>query len=152
VKAFVPRLAGALVAIGAAVLAIAAAPTEDPNDRGAYAFVPAADAAACAIACAQDSICLAWSYKASEFVGCSLKAVVPLPVEDSEIVSGIADRAAAFLALTQPAAPQAAPARPKPAARPVPARIAPSTPAPRPYQQTAAAAPSPRDEELLGAP
>jgi PAN domain len=101
--------------IGALMGAIAAAPTENGMDRpgGVYSYIPTDDAAACAIACAQDKICLAWSFKATEFVGCALKAIVPPLSADSQIESGIAPRASEFLALTSLSRP--APAESKPA-------------------------------------
>lgn len=117
----------------AAFGAIAAAPTENGMDRpgGVYSYISTEDAAACAVACAQDKICLAWSFKATEFVGCSLKAIVPPQSADAQIESGIAPRASEFLSLTSlsrpaPVAPQPAPIAPPEKPRPVAAE----TPAP----------------------
>lgn len=107
-------------AVIAAFGAIAAAPTENGMDRpgGVYSYIPTNDAAACAIACAQDKICLAWSFKATEFVGCALKAIVPPMSADAQIESGIAPRASEFLSLTSLSRP--APAESKPAPPPAP--------------------------------
>jgi hypothetical protein len=116
-----PALGAAFVALGA----IAAAPTENSTDRpsGVYAYVPANDAAGCAIACAQDTICLAWSFKATEFVGCALKAVVPTDAADATGQSGIAARASQFISLTTLRKPDAAP-QSMPAPPPQPAQTA----------------------------
>jgi hypothetical protein len=120
-------------AVMAAFGAIAAAPTENGMDRpgGVYSYIPAQDAAACAVACAQDKICLAWSFTATEFVGCALKAIVPPPSSGGQIESGIAPRASEFLSLTslsQPApqteskpAPPPPPEKPRPMAEAAPA-------------------------------
>lgn len=146
---FSSRLALAAATVTAAAGAIAAGPPETGFDRpgGVYSNVPAKDPAACAIACAQDRICMAWTFRATEFVGCSLKAVVPGAVPDHQAVSGIADRAAEFLPLVSiappaPASVEAAPPAPvanlaaaKPQSSP-PAKVAPKEDAP----------------ELLGAP
>jgi hypothetical protein len=113
-------ISGKLPAVGAilaAIGAIAAAPTENNASRatGAYAYIPAQDAASCAIACAQDNICLAWSFKATELVGCALKAIVP-PADSGDALgeSGIAPRAEQFLSLTTLRRPEAPPPDPSP--------------------------------------
>jgi hypothetical protein len=112
-------------AVVAAFGAIAAAPTENGMDRpgGVYSYIPTDDAAACAVACAQDKICLAWSFKATEFVGCALKAIVPPMAADPQIQSGIAPRASEFLSLTslsRPTPPDSNPAPTPPPEKPRP--------------------------------
>jgi hypothetical protein len=146
-SSFLSRTATLGAALTAGLAAMAAGPTESGTDRpgGVYAYVPAEDAAGCAIACAQDQICLAWSFKATEYVGCSLKAIVPASTADPEIQSGVAPRAAAFLALTslsQPAMSAPASAAPKPA----PKAAAPRVPAIPPSAPSA-----PLEPSLLGA-
>ncbi len=42
---------------------------------------------------------MSWSFRTTEYVGCSLKAVVPARVVDANVVSGVAERAAEFLSL-----------------------------------------------------
>lgn len=144
---FSSRLALAAATVTAAAGAIAAGPPETGFDRpgGVYSNVPAKDPAACAIACAQDRICMAWTFRATEFVGCSLKAVVPGAVPDHQAVSGVADRASEFLPLVSivPPAPASADAAP-----PAPAA---NLAAAKPQSSPPAAA---KDEpsELLGAP
>jgi PAN domain len=112
---FSSRLATIFATGAAAAGAIAAGPPENGFDRpgGVYSNVPADDAAACAIACAQDKICMSWSFRTTDYVGCSLKAVVPARVADATAISGVADRAADFLSLVaiDPPAPVAAPAQ-----------------------------------------
>lgn len=147
------RLALAAATATAAAGAIAAGPPETGFDRpgGVYSNVPAKDPAACAIACAQDRICMSWSFRATEFVGCSLKAVVPAAVPDKLAVSGVADRAGDFLSLVSVAPPQPAPA--SEAASPAPvANLAAMSKADPPAQT--ATAPEAQDSapELLGAP
>jgi hypothetical protein len=144
---FSSRLALAAATVTAAAGAIAAGPPETGFDRpgGVYSNVPAKDPAACAIACAQDRICMSWTFRATEFVGCSLKAVVPGAVPDHQAVSGIADRAAEFLPLVSIAPP--APASVE-AAPPAPAaNLAAAKP-----QSSPPAASKDEASELLGAP
>ncbi|MGE3302985.1 MAG: PAN domain-containing protein [Hyphomonadaceae bacterium] len=156
-----PSLLVRLFAACAALAGAAAGPIESGVDRpgGEYAFVPASDATACAAACANDQLCLAWTYRVHEFVGCELKAVVPRQISDADAASGVADRAATFLALTTPPSP--AERSPAPSAD---TRMAAEEPAPPPPSAPvasrvfAAADPAARagagskDEDLLGGP
>jgi hypothetical protein len=96
---------GAIV-LGAVVTAAAA--TETPR-AGAYASLTTADAAACARACADDGICMAWSFHREN--QCELSAVVLAPSTQA-LATGFAQRAPAYL---RPRAPivGAAPATPR---------------------------------------
>lgn len=145
---FSSRLALAAATVTAAAGAIAAGPPETGYDRpgGAYANVPAKDAAECAVICAQDRICMSWTFRVTEYVGCSLKAVVPGAVADKQAISGVADRASDFLSLVSiapPALAEPAPAAAAAASPPAASALA----ATEPPAPAADAAP-----ELLGAP
>ena len=145
-----------LAALGALVVFAAAGPLESGVDRpgGEYAFLPTADAAACAAACAQDQMCLSWSFQVHEFVGCYLKAVVPTRESDLDSVSGVSERAKSFLALTRPASgPKPAPPAPAPPViAPAPREYEPAAVAPRAYAAASASALGGREEDLLGGP
>lgn len=61
---------------------------------GTYATVSVDDAQACAHACSEDSLCMAWTYRSSG--ACELKAVVTRAVPTPEAVSGLSRRAPGF--------------------------------------------------------
>jgi hypothetical protein len=61
---------------------------------GAFATIEAASAAACERACADDALCMAWSFEAN---ACDLKAIVPAALEHEGIISGISTRAPASM-------------------------------------------------------
>jgi hypothetical protein len=106
------------VALIACLAGIAASPTESsPSRGGVYADLPAQDAAECAIACAQDQICLSWRFEATELVGCALSAIVPSAASTDDD-SGVADRAKPFLALLSPTDKRLEPRRTQPSAKP----------------------------------
>ena len=80
---------------------------------GAYASLPARDAAACARLCADDSLCIAWSFQATNT--CDLRATAPAAPEG--IANGLSRRAPGELRQSHPAealaaAPIAGPAMP----------------------------------------
>ena len=72
---------------------------------GSYATVEAETAAACERHCADDTLCMAWSFHAN---ACELKAIVPAAVTETGVISGVSVRAPASMrALVLPApAPQ----------------------------------------------
>ena len=83
-----------LFAIAAVAVVSAAAATETPRAPGAYASLTAADPAACARACADDGICMAWGfYRENQ---CQLSAVVTAPGAPA-LAAGFASRAPAIL-------------------------------------------------------
>jgi hypothetical protein len=143
---FSSRLALTAATVTAAAATIAAGPPETGFDRpgGVYSNVATKDAAACAIACAQDRICMSWTFRITEYVGCSLKAVVPPAIADRDAVSGVDDRAGDFLSLVSNAPLPAPPSAEPP---PSPTAFATSEPPPKPPE-----APSEPKAELLGAP
>ncbi len=79
-------------ALSFAVVVSAAAASEAP---GIYVSLTAASAAACARACAEDSICMAWSFHAHN--QCRLRATVPGQADAQAVAAGFASRAPTFL-------------------------------------------------------
>ncbi|WP_395645335.1 PAN domain-containing protein [Terricaulis sp.] len=70
----------------------------------AYMSSPAADSDACARRCADDGLCMAWTFQANR--ACDLHANVAAPVQAAGAYSGLSQRAPAFaqaLALAPPA-------------------------------------------------
>ncbi|MCX7359803.1 MAG: PAN/Apple domain-containing protein [Alphaproteobacteria bacterium] len=57
---------------------------------GSYATVEADTAVACERLCADDTLCMAWSYQANS---CELKAIVPAATERQGVTSGVSLRA-----------------------------------------------------------
>lgn len=85
--------------------AIAAAPA---GASGAYTQVLTSDAPACARACADDGICMAWTFRNGG--ACELTAIAPSQAPGGTLAFGLSPRAPAFAqmrALTQVAAAQA---------------------------------------------
>lgn len=101
--------------------AIAAAPA---GAAGAYSRLAARDAAACARACAEDGICMAWTYRADG--ACELAAIVPATAPADAAGFGLAARAPAFAQMRPlpavPAAQTVAAPAPQPLAASAPAR------------------------------
>lgn len=60
----------------------------------AYMSTPAADSEACARRCAEDGLCMAWTFQTSN--ACELHANVSAPVEAAGAYSGLSVRAPAF--------------------------------------------------------
>jgi hypothetical protein len=86
--------------------------------RGAFATQEAADVSACQHLCAEDALCMAWTFR--ETGVCELRAVVPPDAPGPGSISGVSARAPATMrrpmAVTQP------PAQPK--TQPAPAALA----------------------------
>jgi hypothetical protein len=70
---------------------------------GVFSIVQSEDAASCERSCADDGLCMAWSYRDG---ACELKAVVPAPITQFGTVSGISARAPASLRTATPRAPE----------------------------------------------
>jgi hypothetical protein len=87
-----------ICAIGLAAIVTAAAASEAP--RGAYVSLTTSNAAACARACADDGICMAWSFHREN--ECQLSAVVAAELDQEALATGYSARAPAAL---QPRAP-----------------------------------------------
>jgi hypothetical protein len=94
------RLTLPAVALAAALLsAPAGAAGKNP---GVYAALDVRDAAACARACADDGLCMAWALYANS---CELSAVVPVSAPTEATASALSRRAPAFASLRPIAAP-----------------------------------------------
>lgn len=61
---------------------------------GSYATVEAETAAGCERLCADDTLCMAWSFQANS---CELKAIVPTATARDGIISGVSLRAPASM-------------------------------------------------------
>ncbi|MEZ5957910.1 MAG: PAN domain-containing protein [Hyphomonadaceae bacterium] len=59
-----------------------------------FATIETATAAACERACADDTICMAWSFQANS---CELKATVPAAITQNGVTSGVSQRAPASM-------------------------------------------------------
>lgn len=74
---------------------------------GSFATIEAASAAACERACADDTLCMAWSFHANS---CELKAIVPAATPLEGVISGVSARAPASMRVRfEPPAPPAEP-------------------------------------------
>jgi hypothetical protein len=87
-------------AVSLAAVTVAAA-SETTRFPGAYASLTMSNAAACARACAEDGICMAWSFHADN--QCHLSAVVS-QASPQALASGFASRAPDHLRPTAPIA------------------------------------------------
>jgi hypothetical protein len=88
------RFRSAIIAAVSLVAIVGAAVTETARASGAYTSLTTSNAAACARACAEDGICMAWSFHAEN--QCQLSAVVTAePIEAQ--ASGFSSRAPAAL-------------------------------------------------------
>jgi hypothetical protein len=127
-----------IAAASLAAIVSSAVATEAPRAPGAYTSLTSTSAAACARACADDGICMAWSFHHEN--QCQLSAVVPASADAQALAAGLAARAPAFL---QPRTPVVEPQ---------------SVNTPPPLQTIAAAEPLPEtaqqedDLVLLGGP
>jgi hypothetical protein len=93
------------VSIWIATLAMLAVGADAWAAGGVYATAPSRDAAACARICADDSLCIAWSYGADG--ACSLRATAPAsPIGEAHGFSARAPAALRAEAATLPAAAQ----------------------------------------------
>jgi hypothetical protein len=105
-------------AVGLAAIVTAAAASETPRAPGAYTSLTTSNAAACARACADDGICMAWAYHHDN--QCQLSAVVSAGANPQALAAGFASRAPAHLRPQTPVVhAEAAPAPLSPAAPPV---------------------------------
>lgn len=88
------------LALGAALAAATSANATSQCVNGSYMSVTARDAAACARACADDGLCIAWIRNAD--ASCDLMAIAPNapPALNAEV--GIAERAPSFAAWPRP--------------------------------------------------
>jgi len=69
----------------------------DPNvarPGGSFSTVQAETPAACERLCADDTLCMAWSFHANS---CELKAIVPAAVSQEGMISGLSSRAPASM-------------------------------------------------------
>ena len=102
-------LAPAVIIAVFAAQALAQSPLAgEPNTArpgGVYTSLTVDDANACARLCAEDSICMAWTYRALPNRACELKAVVTPAVTDIAAVSGLSSRAPDFTRRIAAAAP-----------------------------------------------
>ncbi len=73
------------------------------SPAGAYTRMAARDAAACARACAEDGICMAWTYRAEN--ACELAANVPTAAPADAAAFGLSPRAPAFAQMRALSAP-----------------------------------------------
>jgi hypothetical protein len=106
---------------------------------GTYTSFGQADANACAAACAQDTLCMSWTFVADPQGRCDLKAVIPHPVMDHLAVSGLAARAPGFSRLVQPTSigpPRDLAAAPEPVSAPAAWQPPPVTAPPPPQVPT----------------
>ncbi len=135
-----------LLVLTAALLLSGAGPTMEQDiarPGGVYSSMPTQDAGACARACAEDGLCMAWTFAAG---ACDLKAIAPNPQAYVGAISGLSARAPAFARLVAPP-PSASP----PSAPPLDAQLrGPTTPPD--WRDTAAPAAPPEDYGLLGGP
>lgn len=61
---------------------------------GVFSSIEAEDAQSCERLCAEDTLCMAWSYREN---ACDLKAVVPAAIDQTGTISGVNHRAPASL-------------------------------------------------------
>ncbi len=73
---------------------------------GSYAVVEAETPEACERLCADDTLCMAWSFRAN---ACEFKAIVPAAIAQDGVMSGVSARAPASMRARFEAAPPAAP-------------------------------------------
>jgi hypothetical protein len=90
------RLRSTFVAVASFTAIVSAAvATEAPRAPGAYTSLTISSAAACARACADDGICMAWSFHRDN--QCQLSAVVPAAGDAQALATGLSARAPDFL-------------------------------------------------------
>lgn len=85
---YLASLAIILIAQAGAAWALGDLNTSRPG--ATFATVEAQSAAACERLCANDTICMAWSFHANS---CELKAVVPAAIAQEGVISGVSQRA-----------------------------------------------------------
>lgn len=84
--------------------------TNQSRPGGVYMQSPAATPQACARACENDSLCMAWTHQPQQSQSCELKAVIPPARYLEGATSGLSSRAPRLLRLIPPAEPPAPPA------------------------------------------
>ena len=99
--------------IGAVSLVVIATAAAASETSGAYTSLTTANAAACARACADDGICMAWSFHTGN--QCQLSAVVSAQASPQALAGGFASRAPVHL---RPSAPIVNPDAPPPLSPP----------------------------------
>lgn len=132
------KLTYALSALGLLIAAAFASEQGVSRPGGVYLTMPMASAEACSAACSDDNLCMAWSFAMAERA-CELKAIAPAPVRAEGVVSGLSQRAPAFVRV------EAAPIE-------APAPMPPEPPTERLAPTTLARASVGSDDELLGGP
>jgi hypothetical protein len=125
-------------AVGLAAIITAAAASETPRAPSAYTSLTTSNAAACARACADDGICMAWTFHADN--QCQLSAVVSQASQQA-LASGFASRAPANLRPSAPIVHVEAP--PSPPAQTIGAAAEEAPPVPESHED---------DLVLLGGP
>lgn len=88
------------LALGAVLAAATSANATSQRINGSYTSVTAHDAAACARACADDGLCIAWIRHAD--AACELMAIAPTAPPAADAETGIASRAPTFAAWPAP--------------------------------------------------
>ena len=86
--------------LGAALAIATSANATGPRINGSYTSVTTRDAAACARACADDGLCIAWIRNAD--ASCDLMAIAPTAPPAATAEVGIAARAPSFAAWPRP--------------------------------------------------
>jgi len=107
---FAPILA---LAFGAAITVLAPAGAADQRVNASYNTVTTRDVAACARACADDGLCVAWMRQASG--ACDLIAVAPTAPAPDGASTGLSSRAPSFAAWPAPIEVTASAAQTRPA-------------------------------------
>jgi hypothetical protein len=105
------RLPAAVLA--AFVVGASAAHAFEPNQSrpgGGFLQTPAATTQACARACENDALCMAWTHQPQQAQSCELKAVIPPARYQEGATSGLSSRAPRLMRLIPPAQPPAPPA------------------------------------------
>lgn len=102
---YLASLAVILVAQAGAAWALGELNTARPG--ATFATVEASSAAACERLCADDTICMAWSFHANS---CELKAIVPAATAQDGVISGVSQRAPASMRVRVEPAPTPTPA------------------------------------------
>ncbi len=88
------------LALGAALAVATSANATNQRVNGSYTSVTAHDAAACARACADDGLCIAWIRQAEG--ACDLMAIAPTAPPAAGAEAGISQRAPSFAAWPTP--------------------------------------------------
>lgn len=95
---FIPPLVA--LALGAALATATSANATSQRINGSYTSVTARDVTACARACADDGLCIAWIRHAD--ASCELMAIAPNAPPENGAEVGIATRAPSFAAWPTP--------------------------------------------------